>query len=144
MAKTDLQNVILFQIDRTSKVAKQYSQRELDALQLDITVDQWVLLKIVENKGKLSQRELAEVSFRDPASITRTLNLLERKDMLLREAIPNNKRQYQIDLTAYGRAFIKKHMTMVQRHHKQSLKGFSSKEITLLDSMLRRIQDNLK
>ena len=54
----DINRVILFQIDQTSKIAKQYSQRELDRRELGITVDQWVLLKIIEESAPLSQKEL--------------------------------------------------------------------------------------
>lgn len=139
----DLNDVIIFQIDKTGKVAKQYSQKEFDRLGLGITVDQWVLLKIIENHEPLSQKELAVQSLRDPASITRTLDLLEKKNFLRREAIPGNRRQYNISLTKVGNDFVNTNMDMVNKHRLQSTAGFSKKELTQLKEMLIRIQQNL-
>jgi len=138
-----IEDVILFQLDKTNKNAKMYSQREFDRKKLGITVDQWVLLKIIEESGQLSQSELAVKSLRDPASITRTLDLLEKKQFILREAIANNRRQYNVRLTKTGVGFIKKHMGMVKKHRKRSIRGFSPGELESLKSMLQRIQKNM-
>src|SRR5687768_6069159 len=97
--KNSLNDVILFIIDQTSKIARQYSQNEFDLLKIDVTVEQWVLLKIIHENEGLSQTVLAEKSHRDPASITRTLDLLEKKRLILRQPIPENRRQYNLKLT---------------------------------------------
>lgn len=138
-----LKDLILFQIDKTSKVSKLYSQREFDKLGLGITVDQWILLKIIEGEKQLSQKELAEKSLRDPASITRTLDLLEKKGYIERVSIEGNRRQYNIILTKAGTKFIAKHMAMVNKHRELSTKGFTKKELETLTSMLLRIQENM-
>ena len=101
----NLEDVTLFLIDQTSKTAKRYTQKSLDKKKLGITVDQWVLLKIIEGSDGLSQRELANKAIRDRASITRTLDLLEKKGLLKREAIEGNRRQYSIKLTPIGKSF---------------------------------------
>ena len=53
-----IQDVILFQIDQASKAARQHSQREFDKLGIDLTVEQWVLLKIVSESTDLTQKNL--------------------------------------------------------------------------------------
>ncbi len=143
MAKSNIEEVILFQIDRTSKVSKIHSQKEFDRKKLGITIDQWVLFKIIEESQPISQKELADKSKRDPASITRTLDILQRKALVLREPIPDNRRQYNIRLTDKGAAFVKEHMKMIDRHRKASVKGFSEKELETLKEMLLRIQTNM-
>lgn len=144
MKKSSIEDVILFQIDKTLKIVKQYSQREFDKLELGITVEQWVLLKIIEESESLSQKELATISHRDPASITRTLNLLEEKQLIRREPIENNKRQYNISLTNSGAAFVQNNMQLIQGHRTRSTKGFSEKELKTLSDMLMRIQQNME
>ncbi|MDN5214776.1 MarR family transcriptional regulator [Fulvivirgaceae bacterium BMA12] len=138
-----LESVILFLIDQTSKTAKRFTQRELDKKGWDITIDQWVLLKIVEESNGLSQNELAEKSSRDGASITRSLDILEKKHYLERKATPEDRRQYKISLTPEGQAFIAKNMSLVNKHRAKSLEGFSSEEIKSLKEMLLRIQKNM-
>ncbi len=144
MADKEIENVILFQVDQTSKASKIYSQRELDKLGIDITIEQWVLLKIIEEKAPLSQKELAEKSLRDPASITRTLHLLEKKQLITREAIPNNRRQHNLFLTQQGVNFVNENMTLVRQLRKKSIEGFTQNELKTLSKLLLRIQQNMQ
>lgn len=139
-----IENVILFLIDQTSRVAKQYSQREFDKVELGITVDQWVLLKIIDEKEELSQAELAKFSVRDPASITRTLDLLEKKDLIERVAVEDNRRQYRISLTKKGNKFVAEHSKMVSKHRAKSIKGISKQELDALRNTLFQIQKNME
>ncbi len=140
----NIENVILFQIERTSKVAKQYSQREFDRLAMGITVEQWILLKIIHECAPISQVGLAEKSLRDPASITRTLDLLQLKAFIIRHPIPNNRRQFDIALTQQGTDFVEQYMPIIQAHRELSVRGFTAEELALLQHLLSRIQDNMK
>ena len=142
--KDDLLAVVMFQIELTSKKAKKYSQREFDQRNLEINIDQWVLLKTIERYSGASQKELAKHSYRDAASITRSLDILEKKGFIQRQAIPQNRRQYSIDLTEKGEQFIKENMEMVSRHRAKSMEGFSQEEIESLKDMLSRIQKNME
>ncbi|CAM4291915.1 MarR family winged helix-turn-helix transcriptional regulator [Zobellia roscoffensis] len=139
----NIEDVILFQIDKTSKISKKYSQKEFDRIKLGITIDQWVLLKIIEESAPISQKELADKSLRDPASITRTLDILVKKSLLLREPILNNRRQYNIKLTKEGTKFVNDNIEMIKAHRKKSMEGFSEKEAQLLKVLLLKIQDNM-
>lgn len=140
----DISRVILFQIDQTSKIAKQYSQREFDRLGIAITVEQWILMKIIDESQVLSQKDLAQLSLRDPASITRTLDLLEQKGLVRRSGFEGSRKQLEINLTEAGKDFISKHLPIIEMHRAQSLKGFTSEEIDLLGKMLKRIQENME
>ncbi len=139
-----IEDVILFQIDLTSKVSKQYSQKEFDRLNLGITIEQWVILKIVSESETLSQRDLAKKSYRDPASITRTLDLLEKKGMLTRAPIENNRRAYHIFLTKNGEKFVADNLDLVLSLRRKSTQGISKKELENLSATLSKIQDNFK
>jgi DNA-binding MarR family transcriptional regulator len=139
-----IEEVVLFQLERTNKLAKQYAQREFDALGLGVTVEQWILMKILHEKAPLAQKELAEFSLRDPASITRTLDLLNKKGFVERSSLPENRRQYAVDLSPAGRSFVKQHLPMVKEQRAQSVKGLSLSEVQHLQHILKKIQDNLR
>jgi len=139
-----LEEIILFQIDQTTKIAKQYSQKEFDRLRLGITVDQWVLLKIIDEAGDLSQKDLAAKSSRDPASITRTLDILQNKELILRDSVYGNRRAYHVKLSPYGKEFVDENMKIVNMLRAKSIEGFSNKETNELLSMLIRIQENMR
>ncbi|MEQ8245600.1 MarR family transcriptional regulator [Fulvivirga sp.] len=138
-----IEDVILFQIEKTSKISKVYSQRDFDRLGLGITIEQWILLKIIEEFDQMSQKELAKKSLRDPASITRTLDLLSKKGLIERQAIENNRRQYNIKLSPAGKTFVKNNIGIVQKHRSKSVEGFTAEELKTLEGMLKRIQNNM-
>lgn len=144
MKKGDIEEVLLFQIDKTSKISKLYSQREFDQLGWGITVEQWIVLKIVHENEGISQKDLATRSFRDPASITRTLDLLGKKGLVERQPTPDNRRQYRLALTKAGQVFVDQYMPLVREHRQRSLRGFSAEEMATLRDLLLRVQENMK
>lgn len=139
----ELEELVIFQIDKTNKLIKQHSQRRFDKLNLGITVEQWIILKIIFESGVESQKEIAELSLRDPASITRTIDLLVKKDFVKREFSQNSRRQFKVLLTVKGKAFVKKQMPMIKDERSLSIKGLSQSEIESLKDMLLRIQKNM-
>jgi len=139
----NIESIILFQIDKTSKVSKLYSQREFDRLGMGITVEQWILLKIIEENDGLTQKELADKSLRDPASITRTLDLLNKKGFVERRPVEDNRRQYSICLKKEGKSFIKKYMPVISSHRAKSIVGITEQELEVLTLLLGKIQKNM-
>ncbi len=138
-----IESIILFQIDKTSKISKSYSQREFDRLEMGITVEQWILLKIIEENDGLTQKELADKSLRDPASITRTLDLLSKKSFVERRPVENNRRQYSVCLRKEGSVFIEKHMSVISSHRAKSIEGITAHELEMLTQLLKKIQANM-
>ncbi len=144
MHTPDIEQVILFQIDKTSKISKLFTQREFDRLKLGITVEQWIVLRIIHENNGCSQSDLAVKSLRDPASITRTLDLLQKKGLIERQAIEGNRRQYSLKLTTEGSYFIALHQPLVDQHRALSVRGLSEEERHQLFKLLLKIQENLK
>ncbi len=138
-----IEDVLLFQIEQASKASKVYSQREFDHLKLGITIEQWILLRIISENTHLSQKELAVMTYRDPASITRSINILTDKGFVARRLTKENKKTYKIELTQAGQAFVNEHLPMVIEHRKKSIKGFTEHELQLLSDFLKRIKDNM-
>ncbi|MBK7712103.1 MAG: MarR family transcriptional regulator [Bacteroidales bacterium] len=46
---------------------------------LDITIDQWLVLKTIENNAGMTQQQIAINVFKDYASITRIIEILVTK-----------------------------------------------------------------
>jgi DNA-binding MarR family transcriptional regulator len=141
--QTPLDQVVLFQLERTNKQAKLYSQREFDRRGLGITVDQWILLKIIQESESLSQQELASQSLRDPASITRTLDLLVKRQLVQRLPDSQDRRQFQIALTMSGLEFVEANLAMVENHRRQSIAGLTKSEVQKFLLVLNTIQRNM-
>ena len=86
---------------------------------------------------------MAQKSYRDTASITRTLDLLERKGYTLREKITNDRRAYNICLTKKGDSFIEKNMPLIKKHRKKSIENLSQNDLNTLSELLGKIRENM-
>lgn len=139
-----LNNVVNFLLEQTVRQMRGYAQRQLDALQTGITVDQWVLLKIIEERKQISQVELAEVSHKDTASITRILDLLQKKGLIQRIDDEYDRRKYMISLTAEGVEFVMRNLPIVNRIRSQIVQGLSQEEILALKDILDKIRQNVR
>ncbi|PWK25252.1 DNA-binding MarR family transcriptional regulator [Arcicella aurantiaca] len=95
-----------FKIDTTIKKIRQSLQKKLDDLNVDLTVDQWVLLDHIfrhEAHG-VSQNELAEMTVKDAPTVTRIIDLLVKKNLAERKMAENDRRKFNITLTDAGRS----------------------------------------
>lgn len=138
-----LNNVVNFLLEQTVRQMRGYAQRQLDTLQTGITVDQWVLLKIIEERKQISQVELAQVAHKDTASITRILDLLQKKGLIQRIDDEFDRRKYMISLTGEGVAFVNSHFPFVNSIRSQIVHGLSTDEIKTLKVILEKIRNNL-
>ncbi len=138
-----LNNVLNFLLEQTVRQMRGYAQRQLDTLQSGITVDQWVLLKLIEEHKEISQVELAQVAHKDTASITRILDLLQKKGLIQRIDDDYDRRKYLISLTVEGAAFVKHNLPFVNRIRGQIVQGLSPEEIKTLKDILEKIRQNV-
>lgn len=138
-----LNNVVNFLLEQTVRQMRGYAQRQLDLLQTGITVDQWVLLKIIEERKQISQVELAQVSQKDTASITRILDILQKKGLIQRIDDEYDRRKYMISLTAEGIEFVMRNLPIIDRLRDQIVQGLSKEEIQTLKGILAKIRQNL-
>lgn len=142
-SEEQLNNVVNFLLEQTVRQMRGYAQRQLDTLQTGITVDQWVILKIIEERKQISQVELAQVSQKDTASITRILDLLQKKGLIQRIDDEYDRRKYMISLTGEGTEFVMRNLPFINRIRGQIVQGLSQEEIQALKSILDKIRQNL-
>ena len=139
----NLNNVVNFLMEQTVRQIRNYGQRQLDLLESGITVDQWVLLKIIEEHGQISQVDIAQEALKDTASITRILDLLQKKGLIQRTDDDFDRRKYLISLTADGKDFFNRMLPQITQIRNQVVKGLSMEEIQALKSTLNKIRRNL-
>ncbi|MFA5245548.1 MAG: MarR family transcriptional regulator, partial [Pedobacter sp.] len=64
MAK-ELFSTYSYLLDRTARKVKQYAQRRFNTENFDITVDQWLIIKSLNNDNDMNQSQLAEITGKD-------------------------------------------------------------------------------
>lgn len=91
-----------FKIDTTIKKIRNSLQRSFQRAGLNLTFDQWVLLDNIYRDQGISQNGLAEVTFKDPPTVTRIVDLLEKKDLVKRISVASDRRKFNLFLTENG------------------------------------------
>ena len=76
-----LSDVIFYSIDKAIKTYRQYAQKQLKNAGYSITIDQWLVIKTLLENPHIKQQDLGEKTFKDNASITRIIELLENQKL---------------------------------------------------------------
>ena len=100
---SQLHDTYSFLLEKTARVMRQHSARVLKKAGAGVTVEQWAILKALQEKGDMSQVELAELTFKDKPTVTRILDLLVRKGLLERQTDDEDRRKFIIVLTKKGK-----------------------------------------
>ena len=135
---------VLYTIEKAIKEYRKVSQRNLAKIVKDITIDQCLVLIIINKDARISQNELANLVFKDNASITRMIELMVNKDYLNRTIHKEDRRKFNLEITEKGKKTIELINPIVQINRKIALNGLSLEEIDLLDKTLNKIITNCK
>lgn len=109
----------------------------------DITAEQWALLNRLCAQDGFNQRELAQKSFKDQASLTRILDRMEKKGYIRREASPNDRRAFLIFITKEGRQKRDELIPFDREVLTQAESIFSQEEIKQFKYLLRKLVGSL-
>jgi DNA-binding MarR family transcriptional regulator len=119
-------------------------QRNFRVAGYSITAEQWhVLINLWEQDGQ-TQQQLSEKTEKDKGNITRLINGLERRNILVR--IPNytDRRSKLIYLTSKGKDYQKALIQIAQKTLNQAQANITKNEIELCNSVLQRVVNNLR
>jgi len=75
---------------------------------LDLSKEQWSILKRLKVVDGQPQNDLAFITHRDKTSMTRLINTMESKNLVVRKSDKNDRRVNRIFLTAHGKDIIEK------------------------------------
>jgi DNA-binding MarR family transcriptional regulator len=135
---------VLYSIEQAIKEYRKVSQKNIAKIVKDITIDQCLVLIILNKNAKISQNELANLIFKDNASITRMIELMVKKEYLNRAIHKEDRRKFNLEITEKGKKTIELINPVIKTNRKTALNGLSLEEIDLLDKMLNKIIINCK
>ena len=105
---------------------KQYSAAMLKQYNVGLTPEQFLLIDLLWNQGPMSQQKMADMMQKDKNSITKLVDALEKKGLVVRKKDETDRRSNLLLLT----------------NEAESLKmGAKEKGISILDSILEGISE---
>ncbi len=129
-------------IGRTSKMVDYYFQEGLENHGLDLTKEQMVVLKKVNDQDGLNQNELAFLTFRDKSSLARLLVKMERKGYIYRRQNSQDKRINEVFLTPEGEEIYKRCKVVIKEILETMEQNLSETEILDTIRILKQVQQN--
>jgi len=137
-----LKGTVFYSLENAIKSYRQFGQRDINRTGLDITIDQWLVLKTLEDSPGISQQQLAALVFKDVASITRITDLLVKKSYLNRDFHATDRRRFELTITDKGRKIIETLKPIVKNYRSAALNGILDSELELLHRTLKKIIAN--
>ena len=131
-----------YELELTSKYCKALLIQLFNRVCSEITPEEFAVLDTLYcNKG-LCQRDLAKLILRDRANTGRVLDSLEKKGFVRRVNDVKNKRLVRrADITDEGIEILRNLTLRFQPIHERLCKIFSSEDITILRTSLKKMRD---
>lgn len=140
---TELFGTYSYLLDRTARKVKQYAQRRFTAENYDITVDQWIIIKHLNQNNDLNQTQLAEITGKDNPTLTRIIDLLCKKDLTERRVHPSDRRCFTVHLTDQGRQTVLQWTPKMTEIRMKAWENLSEEDYQNLKRILNTIYTNL-
>jgi len=110
---------------------------------LDISMDQWIVLgPIWENEG-LSHKEISEYCLKDKTSVTKIIDTLEKKNLVVRFSDQLDHRVKRVVLSNKGKELFLQAIPIMELTRDQLREGITEQDIESLRSILTKIYNNL-
>lgn len=139
-------NTLAFELEKTLHLMKRKIQDLFRENKFPITKDQWMVLERVAQIEGSNQKDIAKDTFKDPAALTRMLDILVEKGFVQRKASEKDRRTFDIYLTVEGGRLVNKIEPVLQAMAVFIEKGISKDErngiLTTLEQLERNILAN--
>lgn len=130
-------------LDRTARKVKWYAQQQFRELELNMTVDQWLVLKLIAENKEISQHELAKLMYKDMPTVTRIVDLLSAKGLVERKVHVNDRRSFSLLLTKGGEEKVATCKEQVRDIRLKAWEGLDERDFNEFNRILNKIYDNL-
>lgn len=135
--------IVFYTIEEAIKAYRKLSLKEIKKVISDITVNQALVLQII-NDEHLTQTEIADLIFKDYASMTRIIALMIKKDYLIKETDEKDGRVSFLKITKKGEAALKQLIPIIDQNRRTALDGLTAEDLNNLKKILNKITQNCK
>jgi DNA-binding MarR family transcriptional regulator len=126
----------------TMKSVKETMETNLKEADIDISIDQFVILKILDTMEDVNQQICANLLRMDKSLFLRKLDVMQERKLVARIPDKNDKRRNQLVLTKQGLQKYAECEKVEQKTVKQLMNGVSNEEFTVFAKVLDIIRNN--
>ena len=108
-----------------------------------ILPEQFLIMSLLTQRSPLNQKEISESMIKDKTAITRAIDDLVGRGMILRQTNPEDRRQNLITLTDEGERMIDKLVQVYLKWEEKMLQDITDAEKTSFLRMIRKVQQKI-
>lgn len=116
----------------------------LQMKEFDVTPEQWTVLRRLAEQDGISQKQLALKSEKDQPTLTRILDILERKELISKQKNKEDRRSFLIFITEKGMKANDDLSPFIEDLYEETiLKGIPEGDLEVYKSVLNQINKNM-
>jgi DNA-binding MarR family transcriptional regulator len=129
-------------LGRSLRVFKAQVAEEVKSMDFELSLEQYVILYMINSRGDLIQQDLANHLQKDKSLIVRQIDGLIEKQYLVRLTNKEDKRKKNLILTPKGLEKMNQMTELVMMVSRKLLSGVSDSDYAAFRSVLNKIQEN--
>ncbi|MCA8830000.1 MarR family transcriptional regulator [Hymenobacter sp. BT728] len=137
-----LSSILFYSLDKAIRQYRRMAQANIDRAGIAITIDQWLVLQVIEETDDLTQTDIAERVFKDQASVARIIRLLLERGLLQAEPLPQDGRRTRLRVSKAGHQTLAAVEPVVLNNRAVALQGLSENDLNTLRFLLEQIATN--
>ncbi len=131
-------------VERNFKLIKLTFSKAFKKAGIDITPEQWVIVDLLHKDDGVSQNDLANKSGKDAPTVSRIIDILERKNLIVRRNVTGDRRKYHIFLTEDGKQVHEKLLPIVKNLRLQGWEDLTDEDYETFLRIMNQIYTNFK
>ena len=128
-------------INKTNRKMMRYVNLKIKSY--DITLEQWVVLLALTKEDIMNQKQLSQKVEKDQPTLARILDILERKKLIERQSIKEDRRSYSVHITDLGKNLKEEVATFLEDIFESMLVGISEVKIDIYKEVIMQINNNI-
>ena len=128
---------------KVSTLVRKKISNDFKEASLEITSEQWDVILAVSMRDTCTQQQISEATSFSKTTVTRLLDILEEKGIILRDKSRTDWRSNYIRITRYGLSVYNHARLTAEQSLKDALRGLSRTEILTAQKCLNTILENL-
>ena len=110
----------------------------------DITHEQWIVLRTIENNDFPTQKLIADLTNKGKSTLTRILDQLEQKNLIERRMNDEDRRSIVLTETDKGKSVVHEILPVEEEVRTMMMKGIPEKDIVHVNNVFKKIFENFE
>ena len=140
----DIRLVFAVMSGKVSSAINRRMHRNFRNAGLDITPEQWSILVFLWQQDEVTQKAIADATYKDRPSVTRLIDNMEKQGLVTRTKDLGDRRTNKICLTKKGIDLCSKVHPITLKTMQNALNGLSPEDMSNAQYLLKKIFSNLQ